>query len=144
MAPVTIAALDSQLARALGLRAAARRFAEGARQAGLTPPSRFGTEVVARLLELRTNHSDDAIELGPADIATRAEAAYSAARILWFDGTEVPPSARRQRRSLGRSSARGSRRCFGRRFISWASRTSEAGRARFGRRSSARRCPAAS
>src|SRR5262245_32494717 len=38
-APVSIAALDAQLVRALGLRAEAHRFAEGVRAAGLVPPS---------------------------------------------------------------------------------------------------------
>jgi cell wall-associated NlpC family hydrolase len=89
-APVSMAALDAQLVRALGLRSEARRFAQGVRDAGLVPPSRFGTEVVARLLGLRTDHSDDTIELGPADLATRAEAAYSTAKILQFAGWEVP------------------------------------------------------
>ena len=49
-------------------------------------PGRFGTEVVARLLGLRTNHPAplDGLELLPANPATRAEAAYSAAQILGF------------------------------------------------------------
>jgi cell wall-associated NlpC family hydrolase len=89
-APVSMAALDAQLVRAVGLRPEARRFAQAVRDAGLVPPSRFGTEVVARLLGLRTDHADDTIELGPADVATRAEAAYSAAKILQFAGWEVP------------------------------------------------------
>jgi cell wall-associated NlpC family hydrolase len=75
---------------ALGLRAEAQRFAQGVRTAGLVPPSRFGTEVVARLLGLRTNHSDDTIELAPDDVASRAEAAYSTAKILRFAGWEIP------------------------------------------------------
>jgi cell wall-associated NlpC family hydrolase len=89
-APVSIAVLDAQLVRALGLRAEARRFAQGVRAAGLLPPTRFGTEVVARLLGLRTDHSDDTIELTPTDATTRAEAAYSTAKILQFAGWEVP------------------------------------------------------
>ena len=91
-APVTIAALDAQLVRGLGLSGAARAFTNGVRAAGLAPPGRFGTEVVARLLGLRTNHpaAQDALELRPQDVATRAEAAYSAARILRFTGSEVP------------------------------------------------------
>jgi cell wall-associated NlpC family hydrolase len=88
-APVTIAQLDSQLVRGLGLRDVARQFADGIRAAGLMPPSRFGTEVVARLLGLRTDHSDDTIEPAPADPATRAEAAWSLAHILGFDGWEL-------------------------------------------------------
>jgi cell wall-associated NlpC family hydrolase len=63
----------------------------GARAAGLRPPSRFGSEVVARLLGLRKNHpaASDHLELKPNDIATRAEAAYSAAQVLRFRGWEV-------------------------------------------------------
>src|SRR5437879_5325140 len=55
-APVTIAQLDATLVRSLNLSDAAIEFAAAARTAGLAPPSRFGTEVVARLLGLRTNH----------------------------------------------------------------------------------------
>ena len=88
---VSMASLDSSLVRALGLRDAAASFARAARAAGLAPPSRFGTEVVARLLGLRTNHpvGQDALELLPKDPATRAEAAYSAAQILRFGGWET-------------------------------------------------------
>src|SRR5262245_55815365 len=82
-APVSMAKLDSKLVAALGLGAEATSFATAAKTAGLEPPSRFGTEVVARLLGLRTNHptGQDALELLPNDDATRAEAAYSAAQI---------------------------------------------------------------
>jgi cell wall-associated NlpC family hydrolase len=47
---------------------------------------RFGSEAVARLLGLRTNHPAalDALELSPGEPATRAEAAFSAARVLRF------------------------------------------------------------
>ncbi|HWH54267.1 MAG TPA: NlpC/P60 family protein [Gaiellaceae bacterium] len=90
-APVTMAQLDATLVRALDLTAPAIEFATIARGAGLNPPSRFGTEVVARLLGLRTNHPAalDSLELLPNQPATRAEAAYSAARILGFKGWEV-------------------------------------------------------
>jgi cell wall-associated NlpC family hydrolase len=82
--PVTMTALDASLVKALELRDAAAAFARGARAAGLAPPSRFGSEVVARLLGLRTNHptGQDSLELMPGDVATRAETAFSAARIL--------------------------------------------------------------
>src|SRR5262249_32955929 len=88
--PVTIAQLDAQLVRGLGLLPVARQFTGGIRAAGLTPPRAFGTEVVARLLRLRVNHpaAQDSLELGPDNVATRAEAAYSAARILSFTGGE--------------------------------------------------------
>ena len=90
-AAVTMTQLDTRLVQALGLSKAANEFAQGARAAGLKVPSRFGTEVVARLLGLRTNHpaQDDSLELLPGDHATRAEAAYSAAQVLRFSGWEV-------------------------------------------------------
>jgi cell wall-associated NlpC family hydrolase len=85
-APVSLAALNQRLVRALELGDDARLFYRGARAAGLKPPSRFGSEVVARLLGLRKNHEvpNDHLELLPSDTATRAEAAYSAAQILRF------------------------------------------------------------
>ena len=87
----TIAQLDAQLVRGVGLLPVARQFSAGARAAGLTPNKYFGTEVVARLLGLRVNHptGEDGLELRPDDAATRAEAAYSAARALQFNGAEV-------------------------------------------------------
>jgi cell wall-associated NlpC family hydrolase len=90
-ASVTIAGLDSKLVTTLGLGDAAKLFTQGAKTAGLAPPSRFGTEAVARLLGLRTNHpaSQDALELLPSEAATRAEAAFSAARILRFGDWET-------------------------------------------------------
>jgi hypothetical protein len=91
-APVTIAGLDAKLVRGLGLATTAGYFLRAARAAGLVPPARFGTEVTARLLGLRYNHpaSEDDLELRPQDTATRAEAAYSAARVLRFGGGEIP------------------------------------------------------
>jgi cell wall-associated NlpC family hydrolase len=85
-APETMAQLDKSLVQAIGLGKAAKQFVQGARADGLTVPSRFGTEVVARLLGLRLNHpaAQDFLELRPQDPATRAEAAYSAAKILGF------------------------------------------------------------
>jgi cell wall-associated NlpC family hydrolase len=90
-ASVTIAQLNAKLVGALGLSSSASRFLQGARAGGLKPPSRFGTEVVARLLGLRTNHpaAQDARELPHDEFATRAEAAFSAARVLKFKGWEV-------------------------------------------------------
>jgi cell wall-associated NlpC family hydrolase len=86
-APVAMAGLDAALVRALDLGDAAAAFAFSTQAAGLAPPARFGTEVVARLLGLRTNHpaAQDGLELRPNDPATRAEAAYSAAQILRSD-----------------------------------------------------------
>jgi cell wall-associated NlpC family hydrolase len=85
-APETMTQLDKSLVQAIGLKKAASEFVKGARADGLAVPSRFGTEVVARLLGLRLNHpaAQDALELRPQDPATRAEAAFSAAQILGF------------------------------------------------------------
>jgi cell wall-associated NlpC family hydrolase len=90
-AKVTMTGLDGRLVGALGLTDAAKLFSDGARNAGLTVPSRFGSEATARLLGLRTNHpaAQDDLELLPTDTATRAEAAYSAAKVLRFDEWET-------------------------------------------------------
>jgi cell wall-associated NlpC family hydrolase len=82
--PVTVAAFDRILVRQLGLGDLASALQVEAARAGLEPPSRFGTEVVARQLGLRFNHpmGDDRLELYPTDQITRAEAAYSLARVL--------------------------------------------------------------
>ncbi len=90
-AAVTVTQLDARLVRALDLSDAAAAFTAGAQAAGLATPSRFGTETVARLLGLRTNHpaAHDDLELLPTDPATRAETAYSVAQILRFKGWET-------------------------------------------------------
>ncbi|MFL5944272.1 MAG: C40 family peptidase [Gaiellaceae bacterium] len=84
--PVTMTALDAKLVSILGVSDAAKLFTQGAKNAGLAPPARFGNEIVARLLGLRTNHPAalDELELSPTEPASHAEAAYSAARILRF------------------------------------------------------------
>jgi cell wall-associated NlpC family hydrolase len=88
---VTMTGLDAKLVSTLGLTGTAQLFTEEAKVAGLTPPSRFGTEAVARLLGLRTNHPAalDSLELAPGEPATHAEAAYSAARVLKFGELDV-------------------------------------------------------
>ena len=85
--PLTMAQLDRRLVGYLGLRGAANTFKRTAKNARLDPPYRFGDEIVARLLQLRINHPapQDGLELRPNDVATRAEAAYSLARILKLD-----------------------------------------------------------
>jgi cell wall-associated NlpC family hydrolase len=90
-APVTVTQLDTRLVRALNLSVAAKEFYDGAHNAGLAVPSRFGTETVARLLGLRVNHpaARDDLELLPSDPVTRAETAYSVAQILRFQGWET-------------------------------------------------------
>jgi cell wall-associated NlpC family hydrolase len=89
--PLDMQGLNARLVAGLGLQDAAKAFNAAAKVAGLTPPARFGNEVVARLLTLRKNHpaAQDALERQPADPASRAEAAFSAAKILGFRGWEV-------------------------------------------------------
>src|SRR5436190_2819217 len=93
-ATVTMSVLDAKLVTTLGLTDTAKVFVQNARTAGLAPPSRFGTEAVARLLGLRTDHPAalDGLELSPSEPANHAEAAFSAARILHF-GEWDPASA---------------------------------------------------
>lgn len=81
---ITVATFHKLVVKRLGLADVARDVQAEASRAGLSPPSRFGTEVVARLLGLRFDHpsQDDSLELYPTDTITRAEAAYSFARIL--------------------------------------------------------------
>jgi cell wall-associated NlpC family hydrolase len=90
-APATLAQLDAQVVRGLGLLPVARQFTASVRAAGLTPNQYFGTEVVARLLGLRVDHptAQEGRELRPDETATRAEAAYSAARVLTFNAAQV-------------------------------------------------------
>ena len=87
---VTIRELDAALVGFLGLGDSARLVTAALRDAGLAPKAGAGTETVARLLGLRVNHpaAEDALELGLNDVATRAEAAYSLARVLALSGWE--------------------------------------------------------
>jgi cell wall-associated NlpC family hydrolase len=86
--PVTIRELNAALVGSLGLGDAARAVTAQLRAAGLQPKAGAGTEVVARLLGLRFNHpaAQDAREVAAGDVATRAEAAYSFARMLKLSG----------------------------------------------------------
>jgi cell wall-associated NlpC family hydrolase len=88
---VSVAGFDRLLVAQLGLADVAQAVQSQAIHAGLAPPPRFGSEVVARLLDLRFNHSvsDEREELYPWDAITRAEAAYSLARVLTFGGWET-------------------------------------------------------
>ena len=82
--PVTMTELNRALVRAVGLASAGEAVRRELAAAGLAPPKRAGWETVARLLGLRYNHpaTADFRELRPTDAATRAEAAYSVARLL--------------------------------------------------------------
>jgi cell wall-associated NlpC family hydrolase len=81
---VTLRELDARLVTAMGLRPQARAIRELALAAGLAPTPHLGTETIARMLGLRLNHPrpEEHLELQPKQPATRAEAAYSLARLL--------------------------------------------------------------
>jgi cell wall-associated NlpC family hydrolase len=81
---VTIKQLDAALVNYLGLSDAAASVQGRLSAAGLEPPAGTGSEVVARLLGLRTNHpaGQDSLEPLPWDPATRAEAAFSFAQLV--------------------------------------------------------------
>jgi hypothetical protein len=114
---VTIRELDATLVGFAGLGDAARAVTAQLRGAGLAPRPGAGTETVARLLRLRFNHpaKEDALELGLADPASRAEAAYSLARLLQLSDWDaawireqatalaLPALSDRQRQVLGRA-----------------------------------------
>jgi cell wall-associated NlpC family hydrolase len=89
--PVTLRELDARLVTAAGLRPEARRLRQTALLAGLSPKPWLGTETVARLLGLRVNHprEQESLELQLAQPATRAEAAYSIARLLALRESDV-------------------------------------------------------
>jgi cell wall-associated NlpC family hydrolase len=89
--PVTLRELDAQLVSLAGLRPSARALRLAAAYAGLTPRPWLGTETVARLLGLRVNHvrAQEELELPLSAPATRAEAAYSVARILTIRDDEI-------------------------------------------------------
>ncbi len=88
---VTIRELDAALVGYLGLGDSARTITAQLRTAALSPKAGAGTETIARLLGLRFNHpaARDELELGLADPATRAEAAYSLARLLTLSSWDV-------------------------------------------------------
>jgi cell wall-associated NlpC family hydrolase len=97
---VPLRELDARLVDALGLTPAARAIRRAAQAAGLRPPGTVGSETVARLLGLRVNHpqSQEQLELAPTQAATRAEAAYSLARLR-----ELTPEKIAQARGLAAS-----------------------------------------
>ena len=83
-APVTIGELDAMFVPALGLAPTAKSARDQLARLGYSPRGDAGTEVVARLLGLRYNHpaGSDKLERTDTEIATRADAAYTTARVL--------------------------------------------------------------
>ena len=88
---VTMRELDAQLVAAAGLLPSARGIRLAARDGGLEPTDMLGTETVARLLGLRVNHpiGSEELERGPKQPASRAEAAYSLAKLRLLDAARV-------------------------------------------------------
>ena len=90
--PVTVTMFDAMVVDQLGLRSVAARVQAGAAAVGLAPPSYFGTEAVARFLGFRYDHpaGTDQLELYPYSPITRAEAAWTLARVLGFGSWDIP------------------------------------------------------
>ena len=88
---VTVRELNARLVTAAGLQPDARFLRQTALLAGLSPTPWLGTETVARLLGLRINHprEQEGLELQLSQPVTRAEAAYSVARLLALRETDV-------------------------------------------------------
>jgi cell wall-associated NlpC family hydrolase len=84
---LTLVRFDALLVDQLGLGDVAEHVQQVAAAAGLAPPSYFGSEVVARFLDLRYNHpaGEDSLELYPWNPVTRAEAAHSFAAVLGME-----------------------------------------------------------
>jgi cell wall-associated NlpC family hydrolase len=83
-APVTIGELDATFVAALGLAPTAKAARTQLARLRYGPRGDAGTEVVARLLGLRYNHpaGSDRLERSDTEIATRADAAFTTARVL--------------------------------------------------------------
>jgi cell wall-associated NlpC family hydrolase len=81
---ITVVRFDALLVGQLGLGEVAEHVQQVAQAAGLEPPAYFGSEVVARYLELRYEHpvGTQSLDLYPWSPITRAEAAYSFAQVL--------------------------------------------------------------
>jgi cell wall-associated NlpC family hydrolase len=86
--PLTVTRFDALLVDQLGLGEVAEHVQGAATDAGLAPPSYFGSEVVARYLGLRYTHppGEQKLALYPWNAITRAEAAHSFAVVLGLVG----------------------------------------------------------
>jgi cell wall-associated NlpC family hydrolase len=88
---VTMRELDAQLVAAAGLLPSARQIRMAVLDAGLQPTEMVGTETVARLLGLRVDHPEgqESLERSPKQPASRAEAAYSLAKLRLLDPSRI-------------------------------------------------------
>jgi cell wall-associated NlpC family hydrolase len=112
--PVTVVSFDRMLVEELALSSVAAHVQATAATAGLNPPAYFGSEVVARMLELRYEHpvGSQRLDLFPGEAITRAEAAWSLAAVMslsdWsisstreaLSAFELPPMTAPQRQAL--------------------------------------------
>lgn len=108
---VTISQLDAAFVRAAGLGPDADAARAAIVRAGYAPRADVGTEIAARALGLRYNHPDgqDALEHNADELSTRAEAAYSTAKVLGWRGWEVQQARETMRRLSGLPATAGAR-----------------------------------
>jgi cell wall-associated NlpC family hydrolase len=89
---VSIRDFDAWAVTQLGLAPTAAVVQSSVAKAGLRPPRRLGTEVLARFLKLRFNHpfpSGEKLEPFPTTAVTRAEAAWTFAQMLSIGNSAV-------------------------------------------------------
>ncbi len=88
--PVTVGAVDAAFVAAAGMDATSARAEQLITAAGYLARPGVGTEIVARLLRLRTNleQADDAKENAWYEQASRGDAIWSAAQVLKWGGWE--------------------------------------------------------
>ncbi len=108
---VTISQLDAAFVHAAGLGRDAAAARGAILRVGYTPRADVGTEIAARALGLRYNHPDgqDALEHNADELSTRAEAAWSTAKVLAWRGWEVETARGVMRRLAGLPSTAGAR-----------------------------------
>jgi hypothetical protein len=108
---VTLGALNSAFVHRAGLGPAAADARASLARVGYRPRRGAGAEIAARILGLRYNHPDgqDALEHAPGELATRAEAAYTTAKVLRWSGWEVGYAAGIMARLRGLPVVRGER-----------------------------------
>ena len=89
--PVKMGVLNKWLVQSVGLKNSANLMQKELQRIGLKPSKRVGTEVMARMAHFRINHEhpNDIREIAPNKPVTRAEAAYSFARILTLTDWEL-------------------------------------------------------
>jgi cell wall-associated NlpC family hydrolase len=89
--PVTVVTFDRLLVEELGLTSVAAHVQTTAAAAGLRPPTYFGSETVARMLELRYEHpvGTQRLDLFPGEPITRAEAAWSLAQAMALSAGDI-------------------------------------------------------